>query len=204
MSSNNHLHIETEMLQVEDHLNLLSAQYLVHLVYLDTENVRHHIIKMDQPPREMKKTIFTRHNQAVLLLLANNKKDILHAMHTSFVYRAIDNMTDNRVLNNRPSPINDKETHLSRRQRAAISQLRSGQCKLLYSYKNRLKQTDSSSYPDCGIDPQNVPHLRNCTAHTTDLSPVNLWDKPVKMIRELSFLDPVNKDYRHIEYREIL
>ena len=33
MSSIDHLHSETEMLQVEDHLNLLSAQYL------DTENV---------------------------------------------------------------------------------------------------------------------------------------------------------------------
>ena len=30
MSGIDHLHSETEMLQVEDHLNLLSAQYLVH------------------------------------------------------------------------------------------------------------------------------------------------------------------------------
>ena len=34
-----HLNSETEMLQVEDHLNLLSAQYLVQC--LDTENVCH-------------------------------------------------------------------------------------------------------------------------------------------------------------------
>ena len=105
MSSIYHLHSETKMPHVEDHLNLLSAQYLVQC--LDTENVCHHITKMDVPPREMKETIFTRHYQTV-------------ALHTSFVNTAIDNMKNNRVLNNRPPPINDEETLLSRRQRTTL------------------------------------------------------------------------------------
>ena len=134
MSSIDHLNSETEMLKVEDHLNLLSAQYLVH--FLDAEKVCHHITKMDQPPREMKETIFTRHNQTVLPLLANNNKDTLQALHTSFVNRVTDTMTDNRVLHNLPPPINGEETNLSRRQRATLAQLRSGHCKLLYSYKD--------------------------------------------------------------------
>ena len=46
MSSIDHLHSETKMLLVKDHLNLLSVQYLVHC--LDTENVCHHIITMDR------------------------------------------------------------------------------------------------------------------------------------------------------------
>ena len=110
MSSIDHIHSETKMLQVEDHLNLLSAQYLVQC--LDTENVCHHITKMDLPPREMKETIFIRqsssdnlhqtifirHYQTVLPLLANNRKDTLQALHTSFVNTAICNMKDNRVL----------------------------------------------------------------------------------------------------------
>ena len=41
-------------------------------------------------------------NITVLPLLANTKKDSLQAIYTSFV-----NMTDNRVLNNRPPPVND-------------------------------------------------------------------------------------------------
>ena len=121
MSSIDHLHNQTKMLQVEDHLNLLSAQYQVQC--LDTENVCHHITKMDPPPREMKETIFTIHYQTVLPLLANNRKD---KFHTSFVNTALDNMKDNRVLNNLPPPINDKEILLSRRQRTTLSQLRSG------------------------------------------------------------------------------
>ena len=57
-------------------------------------------------------------------------------------------------------------------------------CKLLNFYKKRLKQTDSSSYPDCEMDPQDVLYLFDCTAHPTDLSHVNLWDRPVKTIRD--------------------
>ena len=45
MSSIDHLHRETEMLQVEEHMNLLSAEYLIQC--RDTENVCHHITKMD-------------------------------------------------------------------------------------------------------------------------------------------------------------
>ena len=75
MSSIDHLHSETKMLQVEDHLTLVSAQYLVQC--LDTENVWRQITKMDLLPREMKETIFTRHYQTVLPLLANNRKDTL-------------------------------------------------------------------------------------------------------------------------------
>ena len=110
MSSIDHLHSETKMLQVEDHLNLISAQYLVQC--LDTENVCHHFTKMDLPPREMKETIFTRHFKTMLPLLANNKKDTLQALYISFVNTYIDNMKDNRVINNRPPPINDEETFL--------------------------------------------------------------------------------------------
>ena len=54
MSSIDHLHSETKMLPVEDHLNLISAQYLVHC--LDTENGCHHITTLDHPPREMNDT----------------------------------------------------------------------------------------------------------------------------------------------------
>ena len=112
MSSIDHIHSETKMLHVEDHLNLLSVQYLVQC--LDTENVCHHITKMDLPPREMKETIFTIDYQTVLPLLANNRKDTLQALRTSFVNAAIGNMKDNGVLNNRPPSINDEETLLPR------------------------------------------------------------------------------------------
>ena len=100
----------------------------------------------------MKEIIFTRYNQTNV----TNKKDTLQATHTSFVNTVMDNTMDNRVLNNLSPPMNDKEVHLSRQQRAILSQLRSGHCKLLNPYKKRLKQTDSSSCLDCGMDPHDV------------------------------------------------
>ena len=150
MSSILHIHSDTKMLQVGDQLNLLSAQYLVQS--MDTENVCNHITNMDLSPREMKETIFTRHYQTVLPLLANNMKD-------------------NRVLNNRPPSI-----LLPRQQRTTQSQPPSGHCKLLNSYKTRLKQSYSSSFPDGGMDPQGVPHLFDCMAHPNDLSHVDSFD----------------------------
>ena len=133
-----------------------------------------------------------RHNQTVLPLLANTKRESLQEIPTSFVNTEIDNMTNNRVLNNRPLHINEEETYLTRRQRTTLSQLRSGHCKLLNSYKKRLKQTDSSSCRDCGMDLQDVPHLFNCTTHPTALTPENLWNIHVKTIWDLLFLDPEN------------
>ena len=131
----------------------------------------------------------------MVTLLTNTKKTSLQAVHTSFVNTAIYNMTDNRVLNYRPPPINDEDTYLTRRQqRATLSQLHSVHCKFLNSYKKRLKQTDSSSCPECGMDPQDVPHLFDCTGRPTTLTLENLWDRPVKTIRELRFIDPENLD----------
>ena len=83
MSNIDHLHSDTKRLLVKDHLNLLSAQYLVHC--LDTDNVCHHITTMDHPPREMNETLFTRHNQTVLLLQENTKKESLQAIHTHLI-----------------------------------------------------------------------------------------------------------------------
>ena len=74
MSHIDHLHSETKMLLVEDHLNLLSAQYLVHC--LDTENICDHITTLDHPPREMKETLFTRHNQTVVPVASKHKEII--------------------------------------------------------------------------------------------------------------------------------
>ena len=73
------------------------------------------------------------------------------------------------------------------------NRLRSGHCKLLNSYKKRLKQIYLSSCLDCGLDPHDVPHMLNFTAHPTDLSTVNLWDKPVKPTRQLSELSEPGK-----------
>ena len=162
---------------------------------LDPDHVCHNITTMDVPPRQMKHTLHTRHYPTVQPMLAATKKETLQAVHTEAVTRAINSQQPNRVLHNRPPPISLEEDTLRRPQRTTLSQLRSGHCRLLNSYQNRLKQTVDPRCPDCGVNPHDVPHLFNCTAHPNTLSTVNLWDKPVESIRELSFLDPRNLDW---------
>ena len=91
MSSIDHLPSDTKMLQIDDHLNLLAAQYLVQC--LDTENVCHQDDVSSTKGNEADN--FTRHNQIVLPLLVNNRR---HTIHTTFVNTAIDltcRITDN-------------------------------------------------------------------------------------------------------------
>ena len=187
MASIDHIHSEAAMLKVKEHSVLLSEQYLVQC--LDPEHVCHHITKLDPPPRLMKHTLFTGHHGSVLPHLADTKRETLQALHTSAVARSIDNRGINRVLRKKPPDISDEETTLKRKQRTTLSQLRSGHCRLLNSYLNRLMPTVDPSCPDCGVIPQDVPHLFNCSANPNTLEAVNLWDKPVESIRELSFLD---------------
>ena len=63
MSSIDHLHCEAQMLKVTEHSDLLSAQYLVKC--LDHENVCHNITTLDEPPRMMKHTLYSKHHTTI-------------------------------------------------------------------------------------------------------------------------------------------
>ena len=84
MSSVDHLHAEAKMLKVREHSELLSAQYLARC--LEPGNVCHSITTRETPKRRMKETLFTRHRNTVEpMMLADNRKEILHAIHTDAV-----------------------------------------------------------------------------------------------------------------------
>ena len=134
MSSIDHLHCEAQMLKVTEHSDLLSAQYLVKC--LDHENVCHNITTLDQPPRMMKHTLYSKHHTTIAPLLADT---------TIAVSKSRRKQTVNRVLRDRPSDISEAETSLRRPQRTTLCQLRSGHCHLLNSYKHRIGQGDDPS-----------------------------------------------------------
>ena len=81
----------------------------------------------------------------------------------------------NILLDGLPHPINDSEKDLTRKERTTLAQLRSGYCKVLGSYKSRIKK--------------DVKHLFAFPAHPTTLIPSDLWSKPVEYIREFSYLE---------------
>ena len=159
MSSVDHLHVEAKMLKVREHSELLSAQYLASC--LEPGNVFHSVTTRETPKRRMKETLFTRHRNTVEpIMLANNRKTTLQAIHSDAVNKAVKYQKNNIVLDGLPHPINDSEKGLTRKERATLAQLRSGYCKLLGSYKSRIKKDASLDVcTDCGKTPHEVNHL---------------------------------------------
>ena len=143
------------------------------------------------PSPQGKDTLFTRHRNTVEpMMLADNRKATLQTIHTDVVNKAVKYQKNNMVLDDLPHPINDSEKDLTRKERATLAQLRSGCCKLLGSYKSRIKKDASLNVcADCGKTPHDVKHLLACPTHPTTLVPSDLWSKPVESIREFSYLE---------------
>ena len=167
MSSIDHLHTEAEMLKVREHSELLSAQYLPRC--LEPGNVCHPITTM---------------------MVENDRKATLQAIHTATVVKAVQCHERNVVLDGRPPPISNSEKELTRKERSTLAQLRSGYCRLLGSYKSRIKKDANLDVcADCGTTPHDVKHLFVCPAHPTTLIPSDLWSRPTDAVRELSYLE---------------
>ena len=194
MSSIDHLHYEAQMLKVTEHSDLLSAQYLVKC--LDHENVCHNITTLDPPPCMMKRTLYSQHHTTIAPLLADTTKESLKAVHTAAVSKSRRRLqTVKRVLRDRPPDISETETSLRRPQRTTtLSQLYSGHCNLLNSYKHRIGREEDPQCKDCGSDNQDVNHLFNCPAHPIAMSPTKLWSIPAAMIKEFTYLNPEQLD----------
>ena len=129
------------------------------------------------------------------MMLANNRKATLQAIHSDAVNKAVKDQKKNIVFDGLPRPINDSEKDLTRKERATPAQLRSGYSKLLDSFKSRIKKDASLDVcADCGKTPHDVKHLFACPAHPTTLIPSDLWSKPVETIREFSYLEEGSLD----------
>ena len=128
-------------------------------------------------------------------LLADTTEESLKAVHTAAVSKSRRKQTVYRsVLRDRQPDISETETSLRRPQRTTLSQLRSGHCHLLNSYKHRIGREDDPQCKDCGYDNQDVNHLFDCPAHPTVMSPTKLWSMPADMIGEFVYLDPERLD----------
>ena len=110
MSSIDHLHTEAEMLKVRKHSELLSAQYLARC--LEPGNVCHHITTRAIPERQMKETLYTRHrNTAEPMMVENDSKATLHALHTAAVVKAVQCHEKNVVLIQHTTCTTNKHKH---------------------------------------------------------------------------------------------
>ena len=181
-ASVDHLHSETEILPVKEHLHLLSSQYLARA--MQPGHPSHDVVTLPPGPRKMKQTLASKCGPTVEPFLQNGVipptayKKTINQIHSEVVRDSITNLADNRVLNAPAPKINPEETHLPRKTRATLAQLRSGHCARLKDYQHRIGKADDDYCPSCRVASDSTAHLFNCTSHPTSLSPEDLWRRP--------------------------
>ena len=102
MASIDHLHQESLTLRVNDHSDMLCAQYLVNCQ--EEDHVSHGITIQEPRPRPMMETLHSRHHSTVLPRLGSSRMESHQNLHTHAVDSAIQLQGHNRVLKKRPPP----------------------------------------------------------------------------------------------------
>ena len=192
MSSIDHLHAETKILPVADHLSLLSSQFLARA--LQPHHPSHNTATSSSGPRNIKFTLQSRFLPSVAPHLVDdalppeNYKSTIQSLHTSAVATAIASQTPNRVLLSPPPAIAEEEKSLPRSYRSTLSQLRSGFCTSLNSYRERIGRAQDPLCDHCRGGPQTTNHLFSCPVFPTSLEVGDLWYRPGSVARFLSTL----------------
>ena len=110
----------------------------------------------------------------------------LATLHRQAVQDALRGYKPNVILGGYPPPIADSEKTLSREARCVLSQMRSGWCGRLNSYRHRLDPDIPDICPNCGVGPDDVPHVFQCaTRPAGHLQLRDLWEDPVGVARFL-------------------
>ena len=108
-----------------------------------------------------------------------NYKEGIKTIHTNSVKETISRQADSKVLGVPAPRVQASGRILPRRTRTILSQLRSGYSTHLNSYLARINPEEyTNSCPKCGQSPHDSPHLFNCPADPTELSPRILWEDP--------------------------
>ena len=192
MTCEGHLHAETAVLPVDDHLSLLSTQFLARS--LIPSHPSHLVVTAPSGPREQKYTLQSRFLPSVAPFLSNGTlppnsyKSTIQSLHTSAVASSVTSRPHNRVLAVPAPPISEEEQSLPRPFRSALSQLRSGFSPALMSYREEVGWSPDALCPWCRGAPHTTVHLFNCPSHPTSLTARDLWDRPRSVAEFLSSL----------------
>ena len=192
MASSDHLHAESLVLPVHNHLSLLSSQFLART--LVPSHPSHLITTSSSGPRQIKHTLNSRFLPSLSQYLesgiipATSYKPTISSLHTSAVSSCIASRSPNRVLQSTPPPISEEEKSLPRPYRSTLSQLRSGFCPALNSYLARVGRASTDLCPSCHAAPHTPSHIFSCSSHPTPLRVEDMWTRPCLVAEHLSSL----------------
>ncbi|KAI5716048.1 hypothetical protein M8J77_026544 [Diaphorina citri] len=101
------------------------------------------------------------------------------------VENTLNSYQPNKVLQTKPPDISPDEKKLPRVTRTTLAQLRSGYSRILNSYMNRLDSNIEDRCPQCRGSPHNTLHLFNCPSKPTQMTPIDMWLKPIEVAEHL-------------------
>ena len=181
-----HLHEETHILPIHNHLKLHASQLRQQAQHPD-HNL-YPLTRQDSPQRYMKQTIFDNNNNythnidtdsynTTHEIIKQNMKDI----HTHIVTQNTASLSHNKVLNDIAPYIHPSEQTLTHSLRRTLAQLRTDKSPLLLSYLHKISPTTypSPRCPLCNHHSHDTQHLFQCPNVLTPLSPRDLWSNPV-------------------------
>ena len=142
------------MLTVQDHLSLLSSQFLA--TSLQTGHPSYPTVTADPGPRNKKKTLQRRFGDQALRFFVNtaiqDAKEVRMQLHTQYVDSTIRARPPSRVLNLQPTDIAEEDTSLPRQYRSTLSQICFGHCSA-----HRIGISDTDTCPSCQQSSHDTP-----------------------------------------------
>ena len=193
-----HLHEETKVLPIEDHLSLLCQQFYART--LQPEHPSHAVTTSYPGPRGIRATLrsafhtpafyrsYTDTGTSSGVIPAETYRDVIERIHTDVVGRSMMGLPPNKVLNSRPPRVSPEEQSLPRPYRSTLSRLRSGCSPALNTYRASTGAALSNLCPSCGRAVHTTAHLFSCSSHPTDLETLDLWRRPVEAARFIAGL----------------
>jgi hypothetical protein len=182
-TNNLHLHHETQVLPIKQHLQLHASLYKEKTLL--PEHPLH--TKHNQPPpsRKMKSTIFHQHTPLITpphpqppspSSINQNCKTI----HSTIVQDFLDHCPPCKITNTTYPNLNPSEENLPRHRRVTLAQLRTNKSPFLNLWKHTINPTLYPS-PNCTLCPNAIHdtnHLFTCPTIPTHLTPLHLWTSP--------------------------
>ena len=187
-----HLHAETKILTVKQHLDMRGTQFLASATN-NTDSPCYYLRNHPPTHRQIKNTPHRYYTRILNSLpQPTNTTQYKKHIHTHLTRQALNNLPNNKILDTPPPNISSTETQLSRSERVHLSRLRCGHHPNLNSYKHRINNTLTDLCPLCQVNPHTITHLiEECPnlAALRQQHNINhvqqLWSEPVSAVAYL-------------------
>ncbi|XP_076029826.1 uncharacterized protein LOC143018351 [Oratosquilla oratoria] len=189
-SPTDHLHHETKVLKVKDHLDMRGTQTLA-AATTNTSHPLHYIAEHPHTPRNIKTTPKDLYYAQILSSLPPQPPNtsLRKHIHNHITHRSINTLKDNTLLHARPPDIHPSESSLPRKDRVHLARLRCGHHPALLSYQKRLDDRVVNSCSGCNTSPHTIQHImEDCIIHNHARKQHNihsikdLWENPVSAV----------------------